>query len=153
MGCAEIYLRISSFIAFASMVLSVSTFGYAASVVSYKSLKLKFGVEVNAATTKVNQLWYTNISMLFFALVSGCAGIYELLLIINPVFFRYAKIGFVRGAAYLFIGFCDMGLSASLGIAAGFITIIASVLTLVNMVLILFGCIKQSYRETKTQFE
>ena len=153
MGCSEIYLRISSFIAFAGMVLSISSFAYAASVSNYKSLSLKFGEPVNRSTAFTNSDWYTKISILFFALVSGCFAIYELLLVINPVFFRYAKIGFVRGASYLLIAFCDMGLSASLGIAAGFISLIGSILVIVNMLLITFGCIKQTYRETKTQFE
>lgn len=142
MGCAEIYLRISSFFGLSAMILCVASYFYAVDCTSYKSLKIHFGNSVKKYTVFVNGNWYTALSFLLFAFVSVGFCVYELLLIINPTFFRYKKSALIRVLVYFVLGFTVMGVSADLGIAAGFISLIVTVWIFINWLIIVMGCLK-----------
>ena len=153
MGCAEIYLRVTSAIGFVAMVLCVSSYCYVASSISYKSLKVRFGYSVKKQNVFINQHWYMSMSILLFAFVSIGFCVYELLLIINPAFFRYKKSALIRVIVYVVLGITVLGMSADLGIAAGFITLIVAVWTLVNWLIIVMGCLKPEQPQQAKSFD
>lgn len=136
----EIYLRICSALAFAGAALSVSAFFYVLSVINWKETKLSTTKELNKQTCFVNQHFFLVVTHFVMGMVCVLLCAYELLLIINPIRFKYAKNGYFRFIVYIVVGFVVMGVASILGIAAGVVDLVVSVITLINTILIKCGC-------------
>ncbi|KAK8834519.1 hypothetical protein M9Y10_011214 [Tritrichomonas musculus] len=136
----EIYLRICSALGFAGAALGVSAFFYVLSLINWKQTKLHTSKELNKETCFINQHFFLVVTNFVMGIVCVLICAYELLLIINPIRFKYAKNGYFRGLLYIIVGFIVLGAASVLGIAAGVVNLVSAILTIINTVLIKCGC-------------
>lgn len=151
MGGFEIYLRVCSGIGFAGSALGVSAFFYVLTIINWKQISLHTSKELNKQTCFTNQHFFLVISHFILGIVEILLCVYEIFLIINPVRFKYQANGFARGLCYLICGFIVLGVAADLGIAAGVVNLVSSVLTLVNTSLLKCDCMRMEKSPTKIE--
>ena len=151
MGGVEIYLRICSGFALIGLAISAASFFYTLYFIGWKDVRLSVGNPLNSKSCIINQKFYIVIINFFLGVFDLVFCIYEIFLVVNPVRFDYVANGYIRGLFYCLSGFIVLGVAADLGVAAGALSLVGSVLTIMNTSLIKCDCIRPQLSKEKHQ--
>ena len=72
--------------------------------------------------------WFSGISIIFCGFLAVSIAIYEIMLLINPIKFKFYNYAILRVIVYLYLGIAIIGVSGDLGISASAFTLLNALL-------------------------
>ena len=148
-------LRILSAINLIALVLCGSAFFIAWRTIDIDISKIQTG---QGTRNDKNLNWFSGISVIFCGVLCIGLFIYELLLIINPMKFKFYNYGLIRSIIYFYLAVAVLGVSGDLGISGCAFALLSAIINTVICIALFFECIKidgadnnGAYHNTETE--
>ena len=130
--------RVISLIGFISILLAGIAY-----FIAWKDVDIKLSYISTGHGTKndTNMKWFSGISIILCGILCAAIAIYEIILFINPIKFKFGQYQLFRALVYFYISITVLGVSGDLGISACAFCLLSTIINLVICFGIFCECI------------